>query len=247
MPADRFVVGVALGRWQTNCYLVGDRAAGGCVAVDPGEGAAAAVPELLNELGVACEAILLTHGHLDHLWGVPALAQSLEVPVHLHPDDRWLWDDPLAGLGALPDTAAEALLGAAWDPPDEHLADLADRQVLRLAGSTFEVRHTPGHTPGSVTFLAEDLAGAPVDFALARRQRVPPDGMLLSGDLIFARSVGRTDLPRGSTSQLLDAIVRTVLPLPDDTLILSGHGPDTTVGAERRTNPFVVQARRTAS
>jgi hydroxyacylglutathione hydrolase len=225
---------------------VGDRATGACALIDPGEFGAEQVPPVLDRLGLQCEAILLTHGHLDHFWAVPDLARSLDVPVHLHPGDRWLWDAPAAGFG-VPPAQAELLLrqqfGLTWDPPTDRLQDLADHQVLRVAGVDFTVRHTPGHTPGHVTFLGTGLDGAAVQFAMGDADAAPDD-VLFSGDLIFAGSVGRTDFPRGSTEQLMGSIVDTVLPLEDQTLILSGHGPDTTVGRERATNPFIEMALR---
>lgn len=240
---DRFVLGLPLGRWQTNCFLVGDRARGTGVVVDPGETGAEAVPRMLDQAGVTCAAILLTHGHLDHFWAVPELARRLDVPVFLHPDDRWLWDDPGAGFGSLPPGALEQTFGLTWDPPTEHLQDVTDGQRLAFAGIDFEVRHTPGHTPGHVTYLGAGLSQAGVSFPLGAAEAASDD-VLFSGDLIFAGSIGRTDFPRGSTEQLFRSIVATVLPLEDDTLILSGHGPDTTVGRERATNPFVAQARQ---
>lgn len=241
--SDRFVVGMPLGRWQTNCYLVGDRSHGRCVVVDPGEHGAREVPALLERLDVTCDAILLTHGHLDHFWAVPELARSLDVPVLLHEDDRWLWDDPAAGFGSLPPGALEQAFGVRWDPPHDRLETVEDRQTLTFAGVDLLVDHTPGHTPGHVTYLARGLAGAPITFALGDAESASDD-VLLSGDLIFAGAVGRTDFPRGDTDQLLASISSRVLPLEDETLILSGHGPDTTVGRERATNPFVAEARR---
>lgn len=241
---DRFVVGVPLGRWQTNCYLVGDRSAGRCVVIDPGENGAQQVPELLDELDVTCEAILLTHGHLDHFWAAPDLAKSLDVPVFLHPDDRWLWEDPGAGFGTLPPNALQQAFGLDWDPATDRLEDLADGMRLELADTRFEVRHNPGHTPGHVTFLGRDLADADVSFALNRDLTDATDEVLFSGDLIFAGSIGRTDFPRGSTEAILRSLVDTVLPLEDEILILSGHGPDTSVGRERATNPFLAEARQ---
>lgn len=237
---DRFVLGVPLGRWQTNCFVVGDRAAASAVVVDPGEGGAEAVPAMLAQAGVTCEAILLTHGHLDHVWGVPELARELDVPVLLHPDDRWIWDDPAAAFGAPPELL-EQQFGLTWDPPTERLREVADGQDVTYAGITFRVEHNPGHTPGHVTYLGQGLGAVPIGFALGDAE-VATDEVLFSGDLIFAGSVGRSDFPRGSTSDLFDSLVRTVLPLQDETLILSGHGPDTTVGRERATNPFLQQA-----
>lgn len=237
---DRVVVGVPLGRWQTNCYIVGDRSGGGAIVIDPGETGGAQVPRLLETTGLTCEAILLTHGHLDHFWAVPELARRLDVPVLLHPDDRWLWDDPGAGLG-IPEGLLEAQFGLRWDPPTEHLQDVTDGQRLEFAGIGYEVRHNPGHTPGHVTYLADGLGDADVEFALGDPDVA--DGVLFSGDLVFAGSIGRTDFPRGSTEAILRSLVETVLPLEDDTVILSGHGPDTTVGRERATNPFLHEAR----
>jgi hydroxyacylglutathione hydrolase len=241
VPSDRFVVGAPLGRWQTNCYVIGDRDLETAVVVDPGEDGESWVPEILGQLEVTCERILLTHAHLDHLWSVPDLAAKLDVPVHLHSDDRWLWDDPAAGIG-MPAAMLEELTGTAWDPPTERLEDLADGQQLAVAGTSLTVRHTPGHTPGHVVFLADGLVGAEVLFG--RPLREPTGDMLFSGDLIFAGSVGRTDFPRGSHEQLLESIDQAVLPLEDDTLILSGHGPETTVGLERSRNPFVAELVR---
>lgn len=237
---DRFVVGVPLGRWQTNCFLIGDRAAGQAVVVDPGEGAETAVPELLERTGVTCEAILLTHGHLDHLWGVPELARSLDVPVCLHPDDRWIWDDPAAAFGAPPELLQQQF-GLDWDPPTDHLRDLTHGEDLTYAGMTFRVDHNPGHTPGHVTFLGRQLADVPVTFPLGDAD-VASDQVLFSGDLLFAGAMGRVDFPRGSMDDIMRSLHDTVLALADDTLVLCGHGPDTTVGRERATNPYLHQA-----
>lgn len=244
--ADRFVVGAPLGRWQTNCYVVGDRAAGTCVVIDPGETGATEVPRLLDELAVTCEAVLLTHGHLDHVWAAPELAGQLDVPVLLHPDDRWLWENPAAGFGALPPGVLERELGLRWDVSTDALSDVRDGQTLTLGGTRFAVRHNPGHTPGHVTYLADDLVGADVGFVLGDADRVGAN-VLFSGDLLFAGSIGRTDFPRGSTEQMMASLAATVLPLEDDTLVLSGHGPDTSVGRERATNPYLAQARAARS
>ncbi len=224
---DRFVEGIALGLWQANCYLLGDRGLGTAVVVDPGQGAAPVVRERLQANGARCEAILLTHGHLDHLWAVPELAAELDVEVFLHAGDRWLWEDPAAAFGDLPPGALEAQFGLRWDPPTERLVELRDGEVLRHAGLRFEVRHTPGHTPGSSVFLLRDTGG--------------DDPVLLSGDLLFAGSVGRTDFPRGSSEEQNASLKRVVLPLDDVTRVLSGHGPETTVGTERRGNPYLAQ------
>ncbi len=225
--SEYFLEGFTLGMWQANCYVLGDSSLGTAVVVDPGQDGGPEVLRLLAGRGTGCEAILLTHGHIDHIWSVPELARRLDVRVLLHPDDRWLWDDPAAGFGDLPPDTLRTQLGLDWDPPTDRLQDLRDGQTLSLAGMRLRVRHAPGHTPGSCVF---HLAATGDD-----------DPLLLSGDLIFAGSVGRTDFPRGSFEQLTASIARVVLPLADDTLIVSGHGAETTVGVERRTNPFVAQ------
>jgi hydroxyacylglutathione hydrolase len=222
---SRFVEGMALGMWQANCFMLGDLDLGAAVVVDPGQDGGPVVKERLAARGVRCEAILLTHGHLDHIWAVPELAAELDVPVLLHADDRYLWDDPSRAFGDLPAGALKAQFGFDWDPPTERLEEVRDRTRLAFAGLPLEVRHTPGHTPGSSVFLLTDTGA--------------DDPLVLSGDLIFAGSVGRTDFPRGSWEDLLASIEEVVLPLEDRTLILPGHGPETTVGAERATNPYL--------
>ena len=221
---SRFIDRFVLGMWQANCYILGDVEDGTAIVVDPGQGGAEPVLGRLGERGVRCEAILLTHGHLDHLWSVPELAAELNVPILLHPGDRWLWDDPAAAFGTFPPGTLRAQFGLDWDPPTQHLEDIRDGQTLSFAGTRLTVRHAPGHTPGSCVFLIDDPAGEP---------------LLLSGDLVFAGSVGRTDFPRGSWDQQMQSIERVVLPLPDATAVLSGHGPETTVGAERHVNPYL--------
>ena len=222
---SRFIEGFALGMWQANCYILGDEELGTAVVVDPGQDGAPVVRERLAARGAACEAILLTHGHIDHIWAVPELARELDVPVLLHSDDHYLWEDPTAAFGNMPTGALKSQFGLDWDPPEGVLDPLREGQTLSFAGITFAVRHTPGHTPGSSVFLVADSGS--------------DDPLLVSGDLVFAGSVGRTDFPRGSWEEQMRSISRVVLPLEDRTVIVSGHGPETTVGAERANNPFL--------
>jgi hydroxyacylglutathione hydrolase len=219
--SERVIDRLVLGMWQANCFIVGDREDATAVVVDPGQDGAERIAARLDALGLTCEAVLLTHGHLDHLWAAPTLADKLDVPVLLHPDDRWLWDNPAAGFGA-PLAGLEQQFGLRWAPPSERLEPIADGQMLPHAGVGLRVRHTPGHTPGSCVFVTDD-----------------DEPIMLSGDLLFAGSVGRTDFPRGSMSEQNDSLRRVVLPLDDQTTVHPGHGPDTTVGRERSTNPFV--------
>lgn len=211
------VEGYTVGAWRSNTYILAAREGEGAVVVDPGQDAEGIVADRLAAHGLALQAVLLTHGHIDHVWSAATVADPAGVPAWLHPDDRYMLDNPGAALGAAGASPFDIAV-----PAD--VRDLQDEQILDLAGLTITVRHTPGHTPGHCVFIT--------------------DGILISGDLIFNGSVGRTDFPRGSTHDLMDSIRRVVLPLDDEVVVLSGHGPETTVGHERTTNPFVLADAR---
>lgn len=211
------VEGYTLGVFQSNTYVLAAREGSGAVVVDPGQDAGPLVGERLGKHGLNLEAVLLTHGHIDHIWSAQAVADGAGVPAYIHPADRFMLDDPGAALGRLGMGRLE--IGVPSD-----VRDLADGDFFHVDGLRIEVRHTPGHTPGHCVFVT--------------------DGILISGDLIFAGSVGRTDFPGGSFEELMESIRRIVLPMEDDVVILSGHGPETTVGRERRTNPFVLADAR---
>lgn len=155
-------------------------------------------------------AIWLTHAHIDHVMGVAEVKRRTGAPIFLHPADRELYD-------AAPRQAEWFGLRLAPLPAPEHT--LAHGDTLTIGGYRFEVRHTPGHSPGSVSFVG--------------------NGMVLGGDVLFAGSIGRTDLPGGDLPTLLTSIQRHFLTLPDSTAVRSGHGPETTIGVERLTNPFL--------
>ncbi len=208
----------------TNAWVVAPTGAGGeCVLVDaPPE--PDAIISRLTEQGLRLVALLATHGHVDHVGGVSEVvgAQAHAVRVHLHDGDRHMLLDPVGTGGTLGRVlAAEEL---ALEPP-ELLYGLDDGQRVSGAGMTFTAIHTPGHTQGSVCFLLE-VDGEPL--------------ILFSGDHLFAGSIGRTDLPGGDYDQLMASMAERILPLDDDVRVLPGHGPTTTIGSERRSNPFLV-------
>lgn len=218
------IAGFPAGPWGTNCYLAAVSSGNECVVIDPGKDAAAGVAALVREHRLKPVAVLVTHGHVDHMWSVAPVAGTYDATAYVHPGDRHLLADPLAGISA--ETAA-MLLGDnhTWAEPDD-VRELVDGAVLELAGLTITVDHTPGHTPGSVTFRAPYRAGEVSE-------------VMFAGDLLFAGSIGRTDLPGGDLSVMQESLRSKVLTLGDDVAVLPGHGAQTSIGAERRTNPFL--------
>lgn len=194
-----------------NAYLIRCDATAGWVAIDPG-GEALAMADALERAGEPLTAILLTHAHLDHFEGVATLAERVPAPIHLHPADRPLYD-----------AAAQqgAMFGHAFRTPPPPDAELAGGTTFTFGACALEVRHVPGHSPGHVLFYSAEAGAAFV------------------GDVVFQDSIGRTDLPGGDATQLLRSIREQVLTLPEETTLFCGHGPTTTVGRERRHNPFL--------
>jgi hydroxyacylglutathione hydrolase len=171
--------------------------------------------------------VLVSHGHIDHMWCVAPVAGTYDATAYIHPRDRHLLSDPMAAMSA--DTAGMLLGGDYRFAEPDRVAELDDLQTLELAGLEFVVDHTPGHTEGSVTFRT------PYD---------EPDGpdvsaLMFSGDLLFAGSIGRTDLPGGDHAAMLRSLRDKVLPLGDDIVVLPGHGEQTSIGRERAVNPFL--------
>ncbi|MBI3688976.1 MAG: MBL fold metallo-hydrolase [Actinobacteria bacterium] len=212
----------------TNCYVVAPSAGEQCVVIDPGMGAVAQLDEVLATHRLHPVAVLLTHGHFDHTFSVLPVCDARDVPAYIHPADRYQLADPWSGVNAPPGTPLFGQLTFA-EPAD--VRELADGVTLTLAGLELSVRLTPGHTAGSVVF---GLPGADAP-------------MMFTGDLLFAGSIGRMDLPGGDEAAMFDSLTRVVLPAEDATVVHPGHGESTTIGRERSANPYLRLAAERAT
>jgi hydroxyacylglutathione hydrolase len=216
-----FVAGFPTGSFQANCFVLAAEAGGPCVVVDPGQGAEQPLDQALREHRLDPVAVLLTHGHFDHIFAVSPVCDGHDIPAWIHPEDRVLLSDPMRAFSA----DVRQLFGGRVELREPRAVRLlTDGTVLELAGLSFTVDHTPGHTRGSVTFRSVTGDG---------------HGLLLAGDTLFAGSIGRTDLPGGDHQQMLASLKNKILVLDDATTVLPGHGPRTTIGRERATNPFL--------
>jgi hydroxyacylglutathione hydrolase len=232
-----FVAGFPAGAFAANCYIVATAPGEQCVIIDPGQDVMPGIEEILAQHRLRPAAVLLTHGHIDHVWSVAPVCDARGIPAYIHPADRALLSDPAKGFSL--GIGQQLFGGLEFTEPDD-VKELTDGMTLRLVGLEIVVNHAPGHTEGSVTFRLP-LDAAPEE-ALTVPDKSKTDrfgGVLFSGDLLFAGSIGRTDLPGGDYPTILRSLARVCLTLPDETLVLSGHGPRTTIGEERRTNPFL--------
>lgn len=215
------IAGFPAGSWATNCYVVATGPGEPCLIIDPGQDSIDRVHDLVREHRLAPAAVLLTHGHIDHVWSVAPLSDEFDIPALIHVDDRYRLEDP-AGSSIL--AAREQLLAMTkhslelTEPGEVRL--FTDDEALELAGIRLRVRHAPGHTEGSSVFELDEV--------------------MFSGDVLFAGSIGRTDLPGGDHERMVESLRRVILPAADDVVVLPGHGPQTTIGQERATNPFLL-------
>ena len=214
------LTGFPAGLLACNCYVLAPHQGADAVIVDPGQRAVAPLRRILDENRLTPAAVLLTHGHIDHMWSAQKVADSYGCPVFIHPEDRHLLSDPIRGIGP---RIGQVALGALFREPRQVVEFDRDGDKLDLGGISVAVDHTPGHTRGSVVFRVADSAG----------------DLVFTGDTLFKQSVGRTDLPGGSGRDLLGSIVEKLLVLDDRTVVLPGHGESSTIGFERQANPFL--------
>jgi len=214
------ITGFPAGMLACNCYVLAHRPGSDAIVVDPGQRAMGPLRRILDENRLTPAAVLLTHGHIDHIWSAQKVADTYGCPAYIHPEDRHMLTDPIKGFGP---RIGQMLMGALFREPRQLVELDRDGDKIDLGGIVVTVDHTPGHTRGSVVFR---LGGDAAEIAL-------------TGDTLFRQSVGRTDLPGGSGRDLLGSIVDKLLVLDDATLVLPGHGPRSTIGDERRHNPFL--------
>ncbi len=211
--------------FATNCWIIATARAHECLIVDPGIGATPPMLDLIrnavNRHNLKPIAALVTHGHLDHTFSVVPLADHYGIPALIHPSDRPLLKDPWRALtpgGESSQIMAGFGVTEFFEP--QLVTEVVDGQSLDIAGISLTVLHSPGHTRGSVMFVAGE-------------------SHLISGDVLFHGAIGRTDLPMGSQSSMVSTLRNKVLTQPDDLIVLPGHGPQTTIGRERKNNPYL--------
>lgn len=217
-----FVASFPAGPWQANCYLVGAEGRDEVVVIDPGVDAAERVSALVAERGLRIAGVLLTHGHVDHVASAADVADAAGAPAWLHGADRELLADPASGVAVMAQMMRQLGIRVR-EPADLRL--LSGGETVEVAGLSFEVVGAPGHRPGCVLFRL--------------RSDAEPRELVFCGDVVFAGSIGRTDLPGGDPEAMASTLADVVLALPDEAALLPGHGPETTVARERATNPYL--------
>ena len=239
------LIGFPARAFATNCYVLAADRGSECVVVDPGIGVMDPLEAIFAEYSLRPAAVLLTHGHLDHTFSVAPVCGAQGIPAYLHPDDDTMLADPMSGLSK----QSQQMFGdrLEWTEPDD-VMPLIDGARLELVGLSITVHHAPGHTRGSVMFGIEAV-GQVVSVAGSASGQLP-DPLApgcLTGDVLFAGSIGRVDLPGGSGRAMMASLASQVLPMPDRTVVIPGHGPSSTIAVERATNPYLQQAANMAA
>lgn len=217
------ITGFPAGMLQCNCYVLAERPGADAIIVDPGQRAMGQLRQILDKNRLTPAAVLITHGHIDHMWSAQKVSDTFGCPTYIHPEDRFMLKDPIYGMGP---RVAQVFAGAFFREPKQVVELDRDGDKIDLGGISVNIDHTPGHTRGSVCFRILQAAKNEAD-------------VVFSGDTLFERAIGRSDLFGGSGRDLLRSIVNKLLVLDDKTVVLPGHGNSTTIGAERRYNPFI--------
>jgi glyoxylase-like metal-dependent hydrolase (beta-lactamase superfamily II) len=215
------IAGFPAGPWATNCWVAATGAGQECIVIDPGKDCEAPLAELLSTHNLKPVAVLLTHGHIDHMWSLYPVASGYNIPGFVHPADRHLLSDPTSGLSPEGQALVASVGGTFVEPDDVRL--LTDNLEINVAGMQLTVAHNPGHTAGSVSFFTSD-------------DQTP---FMFSGDLLFQGAIGRTDLPGGNPAEMIKSLQKVVLGAADETVVHCGHGPSTTIAQEKRTNQYL--------
>lgn len=217
-----FITSFAAPMFATNCWIIADKQGGECVIVDPGmPDVSDTVSMILNEHNLKPVASIITHGHLDHTFSIVPIANGYDIPAYIHSEDRGLLLHPERAHG--PEFIATLSAMEFAEPND--VRELRHGAEVEMLGMKFQAIHAPGHTRGSLMFTVNQE-------------------ILISGDVLFAGAIGRTDLPSGSAQSMQETLVNKVLTLSDDLRVLPGHGPDTSIGHERKTNPYLIDAAK---
>ena len=222
------IKGFPAGSWSTNAYVVAAAPGEPAIIIDPGQDSIEGINEIIRAHRLTPAAVILTHGHIDHIWSVAPVSAQFAIPAMIHVEDRYRLADPAGSSFA---AAREQLL--AMTKGELELTEPSDVQVieenksLNIVGVDWEFIHAPGHTEGSMVIKTQHNG----------------DLIAFTGDVLFAGSIGRTDLPGGDARAMQESLASVILPLPDHTLVYPGHGSDTTIGAERATNPFLSTGR----
>jgi glyoxylase-like metal-dependent hydrolase (beta-lactamase superfamily II) len=223
-----FIKSFVAGPWQTNCYLVAPGPNSECIVIDPGQNALPQIQHIVAEYKLKPIAVMVTHGHLDHMWSVFPIASGYQIPAFVHSADRHLLTDPGAGLSKETREMLPQLIGEndKFVEPDE-VIELADKANFNIAGLDFVVRHTPGHTAGSVIFSTTDS--------------IPK---IFTGDTLFAGAIGRTDLPGSSPDEMNNSLREVICGLPPQAEVFPGHGPTTQMETELTTNQYLLRIQQ---
>lgn len=216
------VTGFPAKMYATNCWVLATGEGAECIVIDPGmPNVSLELADLLSKYRLKPVATLITHGHLDHTFSVLPICDGYGIPAYIHSEDRNLLLDPAAAVSP----EFSATLGSMTFSEPREVRELKSGEEFELVGLKIKAIHSPGHTRGSLMFLVDEET-------------------LVSGDVLFAGSIGRTDLPTGSSADMQKTLSKRVLPLRDQVRVLPGHGPETTIGIERKSNPYLIKAAR---